>query len=439
MRQKKNQFFPKFIELGMLKLLALFFVIALFFNFCSSNKKVVKPYANEGNWQAVPLVNKEMKDKGQAGGEGCQVVQAIEIGHTDGLFLLMGTDVGGIFRSVDGGNNWMPCNIGYSPRGNAGFAIDPNNNHRALAVGGNSTNNGCHGLYLTTDQGSSWKHVLPEGNYKGYRSFIDKVEFVKGSFDPTAGYSKKAFWANPAGGIYRSDNGGANWTKVNSSFGNCLLKVNPQNGDVYIANQDGFYKSTGNGQTFIIKLSENVTDIDVVISRKDEVFLVTPDKFFKSNDGGETFKQITTTTLPSKITSLSVSPGNPDFMVICNKETNWGGTIFYSHNGGESWMVADRNNDMAFMPYNTRTQKFVWHPSNDQKFWALGGDWISSSKDGGKSFAWDANGYNGILVGGLFNFNIRNPNLLFVASQDYNGAFTTDNGQTWSYCNARRQ
>jgi len=48
----------------------------------------------------------------------------------------------------------------------------------------------------------------------------------------------------------------------------------------------------------------------------------------------------------------------------------------------------------------------------------------------------DDNGYTGILVGGIFNFNISNSDLLYIASQDYNGAFTQNGGKTWKYCNA---
>ena len=123
-------------------------------------------------------------------------------------------------------------------------------------------------------------------------------------------------------------------------------------------------------------------------------------------------------------------------MAVCNKVNNWGGPFYYSHNGGASWKVATRSNENAFMPYNDREQKFTWHPTDKNKVWALGGDWISGSSDGGKSFAWDANGFTGILVGGFFNFNVFNSNLLFVASQDYNGAFTKNSGKTWKYCNA---
>ncbi len=393
-------------------------------------------FATAQQWKAVPLVTKATKDLGLMGGEGCQVVQSIEIDYTDGSFLLMGTDVGGIFRSTDGGNRWEPCNIGYTPRGNAGFAIDPNNPQRALAVGANSTKNQSHGLYLTTDQGASWKQVLAELNYDGYRSFADKVEFVKSSFDAALGYSQIAYWSNPAGGIYKTTNGAANWTKVNTSYGNSILKVNYQNGDVYIANSTGFYLSADGGVNFSKKLAENIIDMDVSMAAPGKVFVTTASKLFVSEDGGSSFKQISTAIYPVKVASLNISQADANYMTICNKVNDWGGPIYYSANGGITWNIASRSNTNAFMPYNDRQQKFAWHPTDKNRVWALGGDWISSSSNSGKNFVWDANGFNGILVGGHFNFNIANPDLLFVASQDYNGAFTKDDGQTWKYCNA---
>jgi hypothetical protein len=265
---------------------------------------------------------------------------------------------------------------------------------------------------------------------------IDKVDFVKGSYDAALGYSKVVYWSNPAGGIYKSEDGSLTWKKVNSNYGKSILKVHPEKGDVYVANSTGFFKSTDGGLTFVQKLTENVTDMDVVQTAPDKVFLCTASNFFVSRDGGETFSKITTSNFPTNAATLNVSQANPDYMAVCHKANDWGGPIYVSNDGGLKWTIAVRSNAKSFMPYNDRTQKFAWHPTDPNKVWALGGDWISSSTNAGKNFEWDANGYNGILVGGLFNFNITDPNLLFVGSQDYNGAFTKDNGQTWKYCNA---
>ncbi len=391
---------------------------------------------NAQNWKALPMVSQKILDTGNTGGEGCQWPQAIEADKKDGSFLLFGTDVGGIYRSINGGDNWEPCNIGYHPRGNCGFAIDPYNNQRALAIGGNSINNTSHGIYLTTNQAASWKHVFQETDYTGYRNYKDKVTFDGSSYEEELGYSPIAYWSNPVGGLFKSTDGGESWEKVNSNFGDCIVKVSPGNGTLYLGNNNGFYRSENGGITVNLVFSGVIRDIDVVFSNPSKVWITTARELFVTNDHGNTFSKIESVNYPNNVVTLKVSATNPDYMVVCNNEGEYSKPIYRSADGGVSWQKAQINNSNAFMPFNGRTHKFAWHPKAENKLWAFGGDWITSSINGGKNFEWDANEYTGILVGGFFNFNLSNPDLLYLASQDYNGAFTKDDGKTWKYCNA---
>lgn len=391
---------------------------------------------NAQEWQSIPLVTQETLNNGHTGGEGGQWPQAIEVDRTDGSFLLFGTDVGGIYRSTNGGELWEPCNIGYHPRGNCGFAIDPNNNQRALAIGGNSINNSSHGIYLTEDQASSWKHVFQEGDYDGYRSFREKAAFDPTSYDTELSYSSIAYWSNPVGGLYKSSDGGHSWSKINLSYGNSILKVSAGNGIVYIGNANGFYRSIDGGLNFTQILTDEISDVEVSVNHPLLVWIATKDKLYLSNDEGETFTEITSDSYPSNVISMAVSPANKNHITVCHEVARYNKPIYFTKDGGLSWTISGMDDSNAFLPFNGRTQKMTWHPTDENKIWAFGGDWITSSSNGGALFEWDANGYTGILEGGFFTFNLFNPDLIYMGSQDYNGGFSKDNGESWIYCNA---
>lgn len=148
---------------------------------CTAPRKVAENPA-AFVWEPMPLVTQTVLDRGYVGGEGGQVPKAIAIDPVDGHFLLYGTEVGGIARSTDGGQNREPANQGFSPLGNSGFAIDPNNINRVLAVGVNTINNPFNGIYLSVDQAKSWKQVLSV-NFCGLNDVGEQIVFDKRSFD----------------------------------------------------------------------------------------------------------------------------------------------------------------------------------------------------------------------------------------------------------------
>jgi hypothetical protein len=111
---------------------------------------------------------------------------------------------------------------------------------------------------------------------------------------------------------------------------------------------------------------------------------------------------------------------------------------YYSANGGNTWSACALNSAQSFIPMNPREWLFAWNPANANQAWTCGGDFISQTANGGATFSWSNNGYNGFTCTGIFNFNAQNPNLLLVTSQDYNSAFTagvTNSPVTWQYLN----
>jgi hypothetical protein len=385
--------------------------------------------ARAQNWQAIPLRNATIKGAGLSGGEGCQWPQGLAIDGT-GNFLLFGTDVGGIFRSLDGGNNWEPCNVGYAPRGNAGFAIDPNNSSRALAVGANSATTDFHGLYLTTNQAASWSKVVGL-TYSGYRDVRDQVAYDKSVVE--SGYSKYAYWSAPDGKLYWSQNGGTTWGVRNNGYGNAFIKVNPGNGYVYAGNGTAFYRSTNRASSFTQRLAGAVQGLDAT---GNSVWVSKQGGVWRSTDSGWNFTKLTGTGLPTTVPlrNVRVHPANANYLLVVGDHGDYDKRIYYSSNGGSSWAQGSYNNANAFIPYNNRLQLFAWHPTNTAVAHSFGGDWITKTTNGGGTWNWNANGYTGVL-GGRFNFTNHATSLVMISIQDYNGAWTNNAGDTWTYEN----
>ncbi|UYZ62500.1 RICIN domain-containing protein [Hymenobacter weizhouensis] len=390
--------------------------------------------AQAQQWEALPWTNPNQLNAGvRPGGEGGQWPQAVASDGTDGKFLLFGTDVGGIWRSLNGGAKWEPCNVGYTPRGNAGFAIDPNNAKYALAVGANSSAWNWHGVYLTSNKAASWRSVLPQ-NYTGYRWFVDGITYDRSSL--SGGRSQVAYYSSPAGGLFKSTNGGENWSQINADLGYSHVKTHPTNGTVYIGNSTGFYRSTNGGGQFTRTFTGNVQSIDVSPNAPNVVWMSLETGLYKSVDSGQSFAKITTNGLPTNtLRWVKVSPANAQRIIIWwqNPSNEYDRVRYRSLDGGLNWTAATIDNSLATLPFNSRQVVSAWHPANDNIITSVGGDWITQSTDAGATYRWASNGQTAVFVGGLFNFNQQDANKLLLVTQDYNGAFTTDGGSTWNY------
>jgi len=402
-------------------------------------------------WTPVPMVSEELlkKDEVTTGGEGCQWPIGMDISK-DGQLILYGTDVGGVYRSEDGGKNFVQSNAGLGSRGVGAFSIDPTNSKYVIAQGINSYSYDTNGLYISEDGGKSWQ-MTKMMLIKGHRDIRDSILYDESSYDSEKNRCMIAYWSTAYDtednqlkedekGLYKTTDGGYTWSLINSELCDGTIKINPYTGEVYVSKADGIYYSNDKGATFA-KIVENVvTGFDLIATKEKNVYLYycNETELYKSEDGQE-FEKIKTKNYPikkyEKVSTLNirVSPIDPNKMVIVNREAEYIISPYYSEDGGITWQKSVLDNELSFMPCGQRVSIPMWSNVENKVWLFVQGDFASSSIDGGKTFKWDSNGITGILCGGNIHYNVYNPDIIYFGSQDYDGCVTTDGGKTWKY------
>ncbi len=413
----------------------------------------------------MPMLSPEAARAGEKlGGEGAQWPRwDIAVSPADPNFLLLPIDVGGLYASRDGGATWNLAMNGWNARGANNFAIDPRNAAHVLGVASNSMEwdknwgQSPNGVYLSTDKAGSWTQVLSARN--GWGGF---TAFDPSSFDAKAGMCLRAYYLSEGQGLFRSDDGGktwqnvapqivrhldSDWTQGGGTF--ALVRVE-RNGAVLISGQEGLFRSTDKGRTFEHIYNKGVYGFDIA---SDGALVISgDDKVLRSTDS-HTFVVLPCVglnNLGKAVRNVKVSPADPKRMMCWVAGDNWKWVRYWSHDGGATWKpilmevsllpLGNMNFNLAptdtvanAFPVNARQGYVTWHPTDPNVAWSIGGDFATKSTDGGKRFRWSNAGYNGIMIGVSFNFNLQNPNEVLLGFQDYNGAFTLDGGRTWTY------
>ncbi len=403
-------------------------------------------------WTKIPIVTAAQKKAGIfPGGEGCQWPRELVISDADPNFLLLSIDVGGLYRTLDGGKNWEQATVGWDARGCNGVAIDPKNPSHLIGLGGNGSDwnetwgASPHGIYVSGNKAASWKHVsaLLEG-------YGNSVAFDPASYDKASDMCLVAYVASPKSGLLKTTDGGETWSVISdvpAVLGQVTggvpvrVRVAPTGGVIYAGGKKGFRYSTDGGKTFNKSRDGGVSNIAVVASAPDTVWVSGAEGLLVSRDQGKTF-----TALPARgidreadskiVQFVSVSPADPKRMSAWVEGGNWKWVRYYSHDGGETFAATTVSKTESAMPVNVRNGYNAWHPKDPNIMYGLGGDFVTRSTDGGRTLVWYNNGYNGVMLGGMMNFSAHAPKAVFLAFQDYNAAATRDGGATWEYLDA---
>ena len=320
-----------------------------------------------------------------------------------------GATGGGLWKTIDGGNEWFPVTDGQISSSSIGAVAVAESNPDVVYIGGGETQlrgsiTQGDGVYKSTDAGKTWKHMGLKETQAISRIRIhpenENLVYVAALGHP--------YGDNEERGVFRSKDGGDTWEKV--------LFVSPKAGaaDLIIdrTNPDVIYASTWQVYRKAWKMWGGGPDC----------------KLFKSTDGGDTWTDLTQNPgMPEgplgKI-GVTVSPANPQ-RVWAIVEANEGG-VFRSDDGGATWEKV--NDERKLRQRAFYYSRIYADPKDPNTVYGLNVDFWKST-DGGKTFDIEIevpHGDNHDLW-----IDPNNP-LRMVSSNDGGGIVSINGGKTWT-------
>ncbi|MFZ5979690.1 MAG: hypothetical protein ACOYVF_03580, partial [Candidatus Zixiibacteriota bacterium] len=285
--------------------------------------------------------------------------------------IYVSSALGGVFKSTDLGSSWTPIFDDEGAPSMGAIAIDPSDPLTLYAGTGEVNPAGDtyegDGIYKSTDGGATWNNVGLPQSYRIGRIIVDPL-FPETVYVAVLG----SRWSgtNPYRGVYRSQDGGANWEQI--------LYVADNVGCVDLALQP---------------------DSGVLLAAMWERWEGTGSAIWRSDDRGDTWSNISGT---GGMPSSSFGFGR---MGVTFGQTH--NTAYVLINGGN-----DRDHGVFYGLYKSTDLGMNWTRTNDGDLSELNGSW----------------------AGGWYFGNVRvsptNPDIVYALGLDI--MQSTDGGANWS-------
>lgn len=209
-------------------------------------------------------------------------VTSVAIDHNDNNHMIVGAHTGGVWKTTDGGQNWIPLTDEMASSHVYAVAIDPQNS--SIYYWGSNWG----GLFKSNDAGESWTRLPQTGYFDINRILIDPTN------------SNTVFVSNSYSGVFKSTNGGISFTQVSSMRQVYDIEFKPGDPNTVYISGRSFEKSIDGGNTFreISGFGTGVKMIGVSPDDPSRVYVIETNYsksfngFYRSNNAGESFAKL---------------------------------------------------------------------------------------------------------------------------------------------------
>ncbi|MGM0504855.1 MAG: VPS10 domain-containing protein [Bacteroidota bacterium] len=299
----------------------------------------------------------------------------------------------GVYRSDDGGKSWKNTGLKASNHISK-IIIHPENSNIVwvAAQGPLWTKGGDRGLYKTTDGGKTWKKTLGDNEWIGVTDLVIDPRNAECLYAATWQRHRNVaayMGGGPGTAIYKSNDGGENWQKLEkglpkSDMGKIGLAISPQKPDViYAAIEEeqrtgGLYRSENRGASWT-KMSDAVSggtgphyyqELYACPHQFDRIYLADV-RMQVSEDGGKTFKRMGEEFKHSDNHSLTFRKDDPNYLLVGTD-----GGIYESFDLSKNW---------KYIPNLPITQFYKVAVDDAEPFYNIYGGTQDNSTQGGPS------------------------------------------------------
>ncbi len=306
-------------------------------------------------------------------------VNVIIVDPNDTDVIYVGFSGGGVWKSTDGGSNWIPKTETLGSLSVGTLEMDPSNSSTLYLGLGDPFDGTGIGLVKSTDGGDAWSDVV----YLGDSSIIADIEVARSN--------PQIVLAATNTGLYRSTDGGASFAKV---------VVNPaQTVDPFV-----WTLAWGGGDTFVLGLEAAFANLGTGTT--------TDGQIWRSTDNGVTWARSTGVTDVNGVGRLYIAsaPSNRNVLYAeaANQNSSLSSTdlanIFKSTDNGVTWAGTARSTGKNYKQY-TKTnsessrlddilngqgwynQLVIVDPANPNVAYFGGALLLAKTSDGGTSYS----------------------------------------------------